>query len=74
MQAQIGIEVELHTFSISATDGCEFSTSRSGRLTSGKYPRYPFRRRLGRPKVGLDLFVCEKISPDQHSHPGISII
>jgi len=71
-QAQKGLEVQLHIFSISPTDGDEFSTSRLGRLTPGKDSRYPFRWRLGRPKVGLDLSECEKISSDRHSYSGTS--
>jgi hypothetical protein len=44
------MEVQLHTFLISALDGHEWSVSRPGRLSPWKEPRYPLNMRLGGPQ------------------------
>jgi hypothetical protein len=46
MKACRGAEVHLHSFLLSVLDAGNWSTSRSGRFTFGKEPRYS----LGRPK------------------------
>jgi hypothetical protein len=42
-----GIEVYFHSFLTSVLDSGEWSTSRPGRFTPGKEPRYLLNRRLG---------------------------
>ena len=39
-----GVEVKLHSFLTSVIDGGEWQSSRAGRFTSGKEPRYPLKR------------------------------
>ena len=41
------MEVELHSFTASALDGGEQSTSTPGHFTHDDIPRYPLNRRLG---------------------------
>jgi hypothetical protein len=51
----LGSELQLHSFLTSALDGGEWLTSRSGRFTPGKEPRYPVNRRL----AGLWVYILE---------------
>ena len=45
-----GAEVKYYSFLTLASDGGEWPTSRAGRSTSGKEPRYPLNRMAGGPQ------------------------
>jgi hypothetical protein len=54
MKAYGGVEVQSHSFLISALAGGEWSASPPGRFTPGKETRYPLYRRLDDSRAGLD--------------------
>jgi hypothetical protein len=56
------MEVQLHSFLISALDGGEWLTSHPRRFTPKKKTRYSLSRRLGEPHDGLKVFEKRKIS------------
>ena len=63
MKAYRGVDVQLHSFTDTAIDAEEWSTSRPRRFTpGGKKLWYPLNRRPVDPRAGLDVLEKRKTS------------